>query len=203
MRPTLFDRLGHYCSYCEYPVRHVPHAEHVVPKDRFAEWRDRWDNLVVGCTYCNGRKGDKLPAPENVDQYLWPTRDNTARAFTYANVIPEVAPDLDPALHYKAAHLRGLVQLGVSDDDRANTRAETFIMAQRYFSKFAAAPDPALAREAIVNLAVATGFFSVWMEVFATDPAMRRGLIDSFIGTAQECFDPATTAPIPRPGGRL
>jgi hypothetical protein len=45
MRPTLIDeRLGRHCSYCEFPVKHVPHAEYVIPKDRFPAWRDRWDN---------------------------------------------------------------------------------------------------------------------------------------------------------------
>ncbi len=123
MRPTLLDRLGLYCSYCEYPVRHVPHAEHVVPKDRFPAWRDRWDNLVVSCSYCNGHKGRHFPKPEDLDDYLWPTRDNTARAFTYANVIPEVDGRLDPSSQHKAARLRGLVKLGAPDDERAKARA--------------------------------------------------------------------------------
>jgi len=203
MRPTLLERVGRYCSYCEYPVRHVPHAEHVVPKDRFPEWRDRWDNLAVGCTYCNGHKGHELPRPEHLDDYLWPTRDNTARAFTYANVVPEVADGLSPLVRHQAAHLRGLVQLGIQEDERDKARAETFILAQRYFSQMRGAEDPVLLREAIVDLALAKGFFSVWMEVFASDQDMRRRLIDAFPGTAQDCFDRATSQPVARPGGRL
>jgi uncharacterized protein (TIGR02646 family) len=182
MRPTLLGRLGCYCSYCEYPVSHVPHIEHIVPKERFKDWRHRWDNLIVSCTWCNSHKGSKLPVPGKLDDYLWPTRDNTARAFTYVNVIPEVANGLADELRHKAAHLRGLVQLGLPDDDRAKARAETFILAQKYFSQMSSAPDPALVREAIVELALAKGFFSVWMDVFATDPGMRRSLINSFKG---------------------
>jgi hypothetical protein len=202
MRPTLFERLGRHCSYCELPVRHQPAAEHVVPKDRFRAWRDRWDNLLVGCSYCNSRKGDALPRPEDIDTYLWPTRDNTARAFTYVNVIPEVARDLAGPVAYLAAHLRGLVQLGVHDE-RARARAAAFDMAQRYFSRKPTAPDPALFDEMFVSLALETGFFSVWMEVSASDPGIRRRLVAAFPGTAADCFDPATTAPVPRPGGRL
>jgi hypothetical protein len=66
-----------------------------------------------------------------------------------------------------------------------------------------AAPDPGLVREAIVELALARGFFSVWMEAFDDDTAVRRGLIEAFAGTARTCFDPVTTRPIARPGGRL
>ena len=204
MRPTLIhERLGCYCSYCEFPVEHQAHAEHVVPKDRFPGWRDRWDNLIVSCTWCNSRKGKERPDPTKLDDYLWPTRDNTARAFTYANVVPEVADSLSPELQRKAALLRGLVKLGLMNDKRADKRAEVYIMAQRYFSRLSSAPDPDLLREMIVDLAAANGFFSVWMEIFASDPWMRRSLIERFKGTAQDCFDPETTQPVPRPGGRL
>ncbi len=65
------------------------------------------------------------------------------------------------------------------------------------------APDAALLRESVVDIARAIGFFSIWMEVFATDTLLRRALIDAFVGTAPDCFDPATTRPVPRPGGRL
>lgn len=59
------------------------------------------------------------------------------------------------------------------------------------------------AAELLANLAKAKGFFSVWMDVFAKDVDMRRRLIATFPGTAQDCFDPTSTAPIAREGGRL
>ena len=44
--------------------------------------------------------------------------------------------------------------------------------------------------EALVRLALATGFFSVWMEVFRDNPAIRNRLIDAFPGTRDSgCFD--------------
>ena len=203
MRPALFDHLGRYCSYCEYPVKHVPHAEHVIPKARFPEWRDRWENLLVSCTYCNGHKGDARPEPAHVDDYLWPTRDNTARAFTYADIVPQIAAGLTRPVRDKAAMLRGMVRLGLPDDERANARAETFVLAQSFFSRMGSAPDAALLRETIIALALARGFFSIWMEVFATEALMRRALIDAFAGTAKDCFHPASTLPVPRPGGHV
>ncbi len=68
MRPTLLDRLGRYCSYCEYPVKHAPHGEHIIPKDKFPAWEHRWDNLAVACSWCNGHKGKDRPAPDRVDR---------------------------------------------------------------------------------------------------------------------------------------
>lgn len=207
MRPTLVEeRLGYYCSYCELKLDHSPHAEHIVPKGAFPAWRDRWDNLLVSCNHCNSHKSDERPKPADLDDYLWPTRDNTARAFTYTNVVPEVAHELTSELQCKAAKLRGLVKLSFPHDKRAKKRAEVFIQAQYFFSHMCSAPDHALLgllRESIVKLAVSTGFFSIWMEVFASDPEMRRRFIDGFMGTAQDCFDPVTTTPVARPGGRL
>jgi hypothetical protein len=66
--------------------------------------------------------------------------------------------------------------------------------------------------EALVRLALATGFFSVWMEVFQADPGIRNRLIDAFAGTRDSgCFNPQTSAPVqpaPNPdrlshGGKL
>ena len=203
MSPTLRARIGEYCSYCEFPVDHVPHTEHIVPKDRFPAWRDRWENLVVSCTWCNSHKGNELPRPQDLADYLWPTTDNTARAFTYGNVIPEVDRALPEAMQLKAARLRGCVKLGIADELRAQRRAEVFTKAQHYRDRMQTASDAALVRDMMVNLALKSGFFSVWMEVFASDVAMRRRLIDAFVGTSKECFDEATTQPIARPGGRV
>lgn len=203
MSSTLFARLGRYCSYCEFPLEHVPHAEHIVPKDRFPPYRDRWDNLLVACTWCNSHKGKVLPRPQDLADYLWPTIDNTARAFRYTNVIPVLDDSLPPAMRPKAARLQGCVELSISDDQRATKRAEVFVLAQRYRASLPNSPDPSLVREAIVDLAVATGFFSVWMEVFGGDTVMRQRFIDAFKGTATVCFDPRTTLPIQRAGGQV
>lgn len=205
MRPTLFARIGQYCSYCEFPVMHQPHAEHIVPKDRYPTWRDRWDNLLVACSWCNGHKGDALPAPQNLSDYLWPSTDNTARAFEYTNVVPRVARAIPVAMQTKAARTRGLVKLGAAgaDDPREKKRAETFILAQSFHARMQHAPNRALVEDAIVALALAQGFFSTWMEVFASDIPMRRRLIAAFVGTPQGCFDPVTTQPVQRPGGQV
>ena len=201
MRPALLTRLGRYCSYCEYPVKHVAHAEHILPKDRYRAHRNRWDNLLVACTYCNGHKGDERPTPATVDAHLWPERDNTARAFTYENVHPRTQHLGEPA-QSMAARLYGLVRLSPTDDERAKERASVFVIAKWFFAELQTVATPDLWRLAIVKYALASGFFSVWMEIFATDPETRGALIAAFPGTATDCFD-AATAPVPRPGARL
>lgn len=57
--------------------------------------------------------------------------------------------------------------------------------------------------ECVVRLAQATGFFSIWMQVFQAEPDMRRRLIDAFPGTRESgCFDPLNSnlvQPAPNP----
>lgn len=79
--PYLEERIGLYCSYCEMPVFHVPEVEHVVSKTQGGN-RTKWENLLLGCKYCNTRKSNKVTA-ENENEYLWPDRYNTALAFSY------------------------------------------------------------------------------------------------------------------------
>lgn len=63
----------------------------------------------------------------------------------------------------------------------------------------------AVVRRLTAELAAQTGFFSIWMTVFAGDADMRNRLIDAFDGTRDSgCFDPATTepcSPAPNPDG--
>lgn len=53
--PYLERRIGMYCSYCEFPIPHVPEVEHVVSKSKGGDLTD-WNNLNLGCKYCNTRK---------------------------------------------------------------------------------------------------------------------------------------------------
>ncbi len=49
--------------------------------------------------------------------------------------------------------------------------------------------DDEAARETLVELAYAKGYWSIWMTVFENDPNMRKRFIKRFPGTAVECFD--------------
>ncbi len=54
----------------------------------------------------------------------------------------------------------------------------------------------------ILITAINTGFWSVWMTVFAEDSGMLLRFVTSFVGTETACFD-AEMNPVPRPGGQI
>jgi hypothetical protein len=57
-------------------------------------------------------------------------------------------------------------------------------------------------RRSILQTAIARGHWSIWMQVFQDDVAMRAQLNQWFQGTARDCFD-AETRPIGRAGGLI
>ena len=87
----LEKRLGAYCSYCEFPIKHVPEVEHKEAKSRGGELLD-WNNLLLTCKYCNTRKST-IVGKGDKDKYIWPDEDNTFHVFTYHNGIPQLNED--------------------------------------------------------------------------------------------------------------
>lgn len=206
----LEDRLGRYCSYCE---RYLPVSlavEHVAPKSREPALCRIWDNFLLGCTNCNSVKQDQ---PTNHADFLWPDHDNTLKAFDYENRgLVQVGSDLPPDVRIKAQRLMDLVGLDRHPgqprskkprkrDKRYQQREEVWQLAERHRQTLKH-ENTTVVRELITDLAVAYGFFSVWMTVYADDIDMRIRLVAAFRGTATDCFD-ATRQVIPRPGGRL
>ena len=61
-RPTkksLWNRDGGKCQYCEKQVSiSIATIDHVVPKSRGGG--HTWENLVIACSKCNGKKGSRL-----------------------------------------------------------------------------------------------------------------------------------------------
>ena len=51
----LENRIGIYCSYCEMPIINAPEVEHIVSKTNGGD-KTKWENLLLGCKYCNSRK---------------------------------------------------------------------------------------------------------------------------------------------------
>ncbi len=202
MRKILLGHWGKYCSYCELPITHKPDAEHILPQKINPQKRDDWDNLHLSCGYCNSRKGDTDPTPTTIDTYVWPTKDNTARAFKYVNVFPEVADGLTKEQRELAQRLYDLLKLDATGDVREQERGDVATIAIRWRTKLSTAKDPELVRDSVVEIARARGFFSIWMEVFSNDKEMRKQLIAAFPGTAKDCFN-ADAEPVPRPNGRV
>ncbi len=207
-KPYLKKAIGEYCCYCEFPISHVPEADHVVSKSKDGSMTD-WDNLLFSCKYCNTRKGDKV-CNSNVDEYMWPDKYNTGLAFLYENGCPKVNIDelnqLDPSGNAArmAKSIYDLVDLGEipNNDSLANQekckrfwkREEIRVCAndclkQLEFFKNAGTPIPTETKRLIIDMAVISGFFSIWVTVLKDYPQILMEIINAYPGTEMSYFD--------------
>lgn len=201
--PYLEEAFGLYCSYCENPITHVPEVEHISAKSKGGALTD-WNNLLLGCRYCNSRKGIQV-TPTNVDNYLWPDKDNTALAYTYQGGIPKVNETalnhVDPTGERltKAKNLFALVDLGNVPapwvkDRRFHQRNKAYELAVEaltdwQLAKTCTSEGKDVIKRLIVSNARGYGFFSVWMTVFVDEPDICKALLDAFPGTNHIYFD--------------
>lgn len=207
-KPELVARLGLYCSFCERRIPTLLAVEHIRPKSKYPQLAGRWDNFLLACVNCNSTKGDEYVQPAAM---LLPDRDNTFAALHYS---PDGSVQASPALH--DAGLQSLAEATLALTglhrpapntpdaqgqqvalDRQSQRMQVWLMAQIAHDELAEAPDHELLRRSIVRQALAEGFFSVWMTVFADDADMRQRLVTHFPGTqGSGCFDPSDASPI-------
>ncbi|WP_309708892.1 hypothetical protein [Armatimonas sp.] len=205
-RDLLIDQLGDYCCYCERPCD--PDVEHVEPKGlpQYTYRTLDWDNFLLDCSVCNRQKWDDDP---RVLLHYFPHEVNTAYAFRYDEASNEVVSNFNVSTHpneHGAAErtIASLIDLNRrldSDgrpDRRWKKRREAWQAArkarQRHLSNL---PISQKDIESIRALALATGFFSIWLTVFQDQPAVCLDLIQAFPGTRQACFDLATGLPVP------
>lgn len=199
-RPYLKERIGLYCSYCGFEISHMPEVEHVAAKSKGGDETD-WSNLLLGCKYCNTRKGTSV-TPANVQNYLWPDQYNTAVAYSYDTVanIPQVEEAalkaIDPTCgaYQKAKNLFDTVELdhrprSKTEDQRFWKRLEVCECAKRSRQRWDSNKSAEL-KDTIVDLALASGFFLVWMTIFKDEPDILNALIRAFPGTNTTVYDP-------------
>jgi hypothetical protein len=200
-------------------------VEHVQPKGlpAHAHLIGWWNNFLLACVNCNSTKKDK---PFVLAQVFLPDRDNTYAAFAYLpdGTVSASAQTNSAGLSAAANALLELVGLdkaasNTPDEndhqvalDRVRQRMETWLKAEDAMKDIADNPQNDKLRDYVVKLAHETGFFSVWMTVFSSDPDMRLRLIHAFPGTAASgCFDLANgdiVSPAPNPdnltaGGKI
>ncbi len=196
-RRELIQRMGEYCSYCEMQLDASLAVEHVQPKKppgaaaAIPERELDWDNFLLACTNCNSTKGDTDVV---LNDYLWPDRDDTFHALRYSE--GGVVESVPGALQVRSDRLIKLVGLHVrpdtleASDRRWLNRREAWDMAVRAKDRLARCPLDAtqVMRAQIIETAQAKGFWSVWMTVFADDPAMRDLLLQALPGTNTGLF---------------
>ena len=198
-KPDLVDRIGAYCSYCEFPIEHVPEVEHKESKSTGGALI-AWENLLLSCKYCNCRKLVKVSKGEK-EQYIWPDEDDTFHAYSYVNGMPELNKDYldkqEKTIQQRAYKLFHLVQLNhiptspKDKDRRFFRRNEVFNVAEdelNTWNKISVTNHKEEYKKTLIRLALATGFFSVWLEVFKDVPEIKRAFIDAFAGTNKKYF---------------
>jgi hypothetical protein len=206
-RDYLIGRIGDYCSYCEIALHSGIQVEHVQPKKWHEGLKTTWTNFLFACESCNKVKGQQDVI---LDEYYWPDKDNTARPFLY---VLDRSPQVNTGLSadQQVAAIRTLKLTGIDRepgdqllreaDVRWRKRREAWGVALRERQKLQQS-DTVYQRDSAVQVAIARGFWSVWMQVFHDDIDMRNRLNAAFQGTAEDCFD-NTTQPCLRPGGQL
>lgn len=206
----LEGRLGPYCSYCERRLPVSLAVEHVSPKSTDPARELDWSNYLLSCTNCNSVKNNQQT---NDNDFLWPDRDNTLKAFEYgAGGFVSLEVTLPDEVRPRAENLMKIVGLNrhrqrgwprpAKGDKRWEQRRDVWLAAMHSKNLLQQLENSPAARELVVTIALGYGFFSVWMKVFAGDQAMRTRLIRAFTGTAQDCFD-ADGQAVSRPSGRI
>jgi len=207
MKPHLEARLGPYCSYCERRVSVSLAVEHKQPKGSWPGGTLDWGNVLLGCANCNSSRPKH---PINLDDYYWPDRDNTARAFAY---VADGSIAIHPQLSADQA-ARAQSTLELTGLDRRPGHARLSPLDKRWLDRFEVRriAEGSLEdvrrhateeqRRKVVRQALFCGLWSVWMTVFRDDRDMLRRLIEAFPGIAKDCFD-EQCRPVPRPGGAL
>lgn len=205
-QPYLISRLGPYCSYCERRVVTNLAVEHIQPKAliAYAHLKSRWENFLLACVNCNSTKKNKDVLLTDV---LLPDRDNTFVAYTYTQD-GQVQPSnlaISNGLEQMAITTLTLTGLdkkinSVMDEngkqvaiDRVSQRLEAWAVAEVAKIDVDNNPNNNAVKRLTVELALANGFFSIWMTVFQSDADMRCRLINAFSGTNESgCFDVVT-----------
>lgn len=199
--PYLEVRLGAYCSFCEFPLKHVPEVEH---KEAKAKGGDElaWENLLLSCKYCNTRKGTVV-AKGDKNKYLWPDEDDTFHAFSYDMDIPQLNETYlqkqGKIERQKAENLFNLLKLDnvpktpTTKDRRFATRNEArnyALECREGWRRVKGTREKEQYLRLIKMLAQSSGFFSVWMNIFKDDAEVKKTLITVFKGTNEEwCKD--------------
>jgi len=196
----LKNALGEYCSYCEKPLTDVIEIEHVKPKKIFPNEAIKWDNLLIGCRFCNAIKGTR--PTDDLELYIWPHLENPLLLIGYAAQAPPFPRDGIGESSFqrvlRTISLVGLDRNGVSNprasktDNRWVKRDEAFVIARNIRSDLEAKPALMQVEEyaKVLRLVIEkTGFCSVWWTVFEGFAAVRLMALDAFPGTDRDRFD--------------
>jgi uncharacterized protein (TIGR02646 family) len=101
IKKTLVKMFFGKCAYCESFILHTEYGniEHFRPKSKYPEKCFDWNNLLLSCNICNGKKykGDNFPIISEEPLIIDPTKENPNNYLCFefdlatgtANVLPQ------------------------------------------------------------------------------------------------------------------
>lgn len=199
-RQDLLDRIGNHCCYCNMVLNDSPQVEHVFPKSVHPTLRLAWNNMLLACGPCNRAKSN---LPYDKHTHYIPDYHNTHLAFDYV-VVPHPTKQnqmacitVPKANVNKATATIDLFKLdAVTSNPRATDlrwkyRYEAFISANLWYQNWLkwGYKVPYDFIELLKTIVRATGFFSIWFNVFDQVAEVKKGIIDSVPGTHSASFD--------------
>ena len=195
----LFDTIGGYCSYCEMPLPHDVEIEHKLPKKQFPAYAHDWQNLLLSCKNCNASRRKTL---SNYHKHYWPDLHNPFYYLDFSNGLVRIKNGLNSRQLAKIQNTIDLVKLDIKPQN--NVKDQRWQKRKEAFDTACMAKQCLIANSSndmvdfILQSAKNTGFWSIWMTVFATDTNIKKRLVNEFTGTCQTCFD-SNLQPIKRP----
>jgi uncharacterized protein (TIGR02646 family) len=102
---TLWRMQKQKCCYCEHKIPNEGHSkavEHFQPKSIFTFLKNDWENLLLACAQCNGKKSDKFPVEltdDNNNPKVVFLKKTTAHKKWQEFLIDPSDPNIDPEDH--------------------------------------------------------------------------------------------------------
>ena len=111
-RINVATRDGFRCQYCgkRFPLGELTY-DHVVPRSRGG--KTRWENIVMACYACNGRKGHRTPEQAGMKLQKLPVKPAW---------LPLIAFRIDPACSVPEAWTHWIYWHGALEEDEAELR---------------------------------------------------------------------------------
>jgi uncharacterized protein (TIGR02646 family) len=218
-KPNLIAAMGEFCAYCERPIEAMNlDVEHIKPQKAHGKLALTWNNFLLACTSCNTYKRHYQAANRQTGilrKQAWPHLDNTFSAYSYDQYgRVTVSTGLGSVVHQQMAQ-RTLEMAGLDRTpaiaasyqalglayDITSRREKAWNKAQIALASYQQNPTD-VQRQSIQGQAEETGFFSIWMSVFAAHPDVKCGLVTTF-KAAPACFDNMGNQLNPRQAGRI
>lgn len=194
-KPDLIDEIGDFCSYCgKHLTRSVLAIEHIQDKNTHPHLKYHWNNFLLACVNCNSVKGTKDTALLNP---FLPHTDNLLCFIEVSNrSLLQVKTGVTGTNLVRTRAFIDLIGLDrrpghpnySNKDDRWEYRLTAYNKATRQLQKYTSTPVTTDI-ENIRELAITSGFFSVWFTVFDAHDSVKAALIAAFKGTKLARFN--------------